>query len=52
MAPGSYSKKFFGISTFQMMYQSNFFFKNHKTELMGVDKIKKYVLTQKISLLA
>ena len=52
MAPGSYSKIFFGISTFQMMYQSNFFFKNHKTELMGVDKIKKYVLTQKISLLA
>ena len=52
MAPGSYSKNFFGISTFQMMYQSNFFFKNHKTELMGVDKIKKYVLTQKISLLA
>ena len=35
-----------------MMYQSNFFFKNHKTELIGVDKIKKYVLTQKISLLA
>ena len=34
-----------------MMYQS-FFFKNHKTELIGVDKIKKYVLTQKISLLA
>ena len=52
MAPGSYSKIFFGISTFQMMYQSKFFFKNHKTELMGVDKIKKYVLTQKISLLA
>ena len=52
MAPGSYSKKFFWISTFQMMYQSSFFFKNHKTELMGVDKIKKYVLTQKISLLA
>ena len=52
MAPGSYSKNFFGISTFQMMYQSTFFFKNHKTESMGVDKIKKYVLTQKISLLA
>ena len=31
---------------------SQFFFKNHKTELIGVDKIKKYVLTQKISLLA
>ena len=52
MAPGSYSKSFFGISSFLMIYQSNFFFKNHKTELMGVYKIKKYVLTQKISLLA
>ena len=52
MAPGCYRKFFFGISAFQMMYRSNFFFKNHKTELIGVDKIKKYVLTQKISLLA
>ena len=51
MAPESYGKNFFGISAFQMMYQW-FFFKNHKTKLMGVDKIKKFVLTQKISLLA
>ena len=38
MAPGSYSKKFFGISTFQMMYQSNFFSK--------ITKLSWWVLTK------
>ena len=38
MAPGSYSKIFFRISTFQMMYQSNFFSK--------ITKLSWWVLTK------
>ena len=45
-------KNFFELVLFKWCISQIFFFKNHKTELMGVYKIKKYVLTQKISLLA
>ena len=45
-------KIFLELVLFKWCISQIFFFKNHKTELMGVDKIKKYVLTQKISLLA
>ena len=47
MAPGSYSKKFFGISAFQWGIDFFWFFKNYISEWLGLPEWKKYISMQK-----
>ena len=51
MAPGSYSKIFFGISAFQWCIDFFQFFKNYISEWLGLPEWKKYICMQKFRVL-
>ena len=51
MAPGSYSKNFFGIIAFQWCIDFFQFFKNYISEWLGLPEWKKYICMQKFRVL-